>query len=191
LEIKARHAASLSGTVVIKDAVNQAILSDLSHLEVSVSKVRGGGFTVRVQAGADGRFRIPGFPPDKYEFNIYSKIEPKRFWLLGAERDGVLQPDGIEAAAGEQVKGVRLIAGYGAGVVRGQVQFVGGSMPEDLRFEVFARRADIPGKPISSPSATADVRGRFLLEGLTAGEHEITLTPFIPMPDGAMRGTRW
>jgi len=191
LEIKARRAASLSGTIIIKDAGNPAILSDLSHLEVGVSKVVGGGFTVIVQAGADGRFRIPGLPPDKYEFKIYSKIEQQRFWLLSVERDGVLQPEGIEAAAGEQVKGLRVIVAYGAGVVRGQVQVVGGSLPEDVRFNVYARRVDVPGKPRSAQPIIADVRGRFLLEGLTVGEHEITLSPFIPLPDGSMRGTHW
>lgn len=191
LEIKARRAASLSGTVIIKDVGNPAILADLSHLKVSVNRVSGGGFTVGVQAGADGRFRIPGLPPDKYEFQIHSKSEWQRYWLLGAERDGVLQPEGIEAAAGEQVKGLRVIVAYGAGVVRGQVQVVGGSLPENVRFNVYTRRADVPGKPRSAHPLIVDVRGRFLLEGLTSGEHEITLSPFIPLPDGAQRSTRW
>lgn len=191
LEIKARRAASVSGAVVIEGARDPAILSDLSHLEVSVSKWGGGGFNASIQAGVDGRFRIPGLPPDKYGFYINSKIERQRFWLLGVERDGVLQPEGIEVAAGEQLKGLRVIVAYGAGVVRGQVQVVGGSLPEEIRFKVYVRRADVPGKPRSAQSATVDARGRFLLEGLTAGEHEITLSPFIPLPDGAMRMTRW
>jgi hypothetical protein len=128
-------------------------------------------------------------PPDKYVFRINSKIERQRFWLLGVERDGVLQPAGIEVAAGEQVKGLRIIVVYGAGLVRGQVQVVGGSLPEDVRFEVYTNRADVPGKPTSAWPVSVDASGRFLLEGLTTGEHEITLTPFIPLPDGSKRGT--
>jgi hypothetical protein len=189
LEIKARRAASVSGAVVIEGARDRPTLSDLSHLEISVSGLGGGGFDVPVQASVDGRFRIPGLPPDKYVFQINSKIERQRFWLLGVERDGVPQPEGIEVAAGEQVKGLRVIVAYGAGVVRGQVQIVGGSLPEDVRFNVYIRRADIPGKPRSAQPVVVDARGRFLIEGLTAGEHEITLMPFIPLPDGAMRGT--
>jgi hypothetical protein len=189
LEIKARRAASLSGAVVIEGARDRPTLSDLSHLEVSVSGPGGGGSDVPVQAGVDGRFRIPGLPPDKYVFQINSKIERQRFWLLGVERDGVLQPEGIEVAAGEQVKGLLVIVAYGTGVVRGQVQVVGGSLPEDVRFEVYTKRADVPSKPTSAWPVSVDASGRFLLEGLTTGEHEITLAPFIPLPDGAKRGT--
>ncbi|HKC85368.1 MAG TPA: carboxypeptidase-like regulatory domain-containing protein [Blastocatellia bacterium] len=191
LEIKARRASSLSGVVVIEGARDPGALSNLSHLVVSVSKWSGGGFSVPVQASADGRFRIPGLPPDKYGFSIASKMERQRFWLLGVERDGVLQPEGIEVAAGEQAKGLRVIVAYGTGVVRGQVQVVGGSLPEDLRFDVYISRADVTGKPRSAEHVVADARGRFLLEGLTDGEHEISLSPFIPLPNGAKRGTRW
>jgi Carboxypeptidase regulatory-like domain len=192
LEIKARRAASVSGAVVIEGARDRPALSDLSHMEISASGLGGGGYDVTVQAGVDGRFRIPGLPPDKYVFQINSKIERQRFWLLGVERDGVLQQEGIEVAAGEQVKGLRVIVAYGAGLVRGQVQVVGGSLPEDLRFNVSARRVDAHGNPRYVQPVIVDARGRFLIEGLISGEHEITLTPFIPSPDGSMNVvSRW
>ncbi|MCI0662425.1 MAG: carboxypeptidase-like regulatory domain-containing protein, partial [Acidobacteria bacterium] len=191
LEIKARRAASLSGEIVIKSAIDPAILSDLSHMGISVSRTGGGGFSVGVQTNARGQFRIPGLPPDKYGFSIYSKTGRQSFWLLDVERDGVSQIAGFEVTAGEQMKGFRVFVAYGEGVLHGRVQVVGGSLPEDLRFDVSANRADIPGKPASASTVSVDAQGRFILKGLATGDHEITLTPFIPSPNGRLRSGRW
>jgi len=191
LEIKARRAASLSGRVVIEGVSDPSILSDLSHLEISVSKRAGGGFSAYVQAGADGRFRIPGLPPDRYSLNLSSRLQRQKFRLLSVERDGVWQQSEIDVAAGEQLNGLRVIVAYGAGVVHGRVQVIGGSLPENVRFDVTARRPDIPGRPDSAQSVRTDLGGRFLLEGLATGKHEITLMPFIPLPSGGMQMTRW
>jgi hypothetical protein len=183
LEIKARRAASLSGVVVIDGARDLAVLSDRSHLRVSVGKLTG-GVGVGVEVGVDGRFRIPGLTPDRFLFHIFSTIQSQRFSLLGVERDGVRLPGWIEVADGEQVTGLRLIVAYGAGVVRGQVQIVGGTLPEGARLSVSARRADLPGWPSSGSVVSVDARGRFLIEGLTTGIHEISLTAFAPSPSG-------
>lgn len=183
LEIKARRAASLSGVVVIDGARDSAALPDLSHLHVSVGKTTG-GVGIGVEVGVDGRFRIPGLPPDKFLFHLSSITQQRRFSLLGIERDGIRLPGWIDVAAGEQVTGLRLIVAYGAGVVRGQVQIVGGALPEGARLNVSASRADLPGRPSSSSVISVDALGRFLIEGLATGVHEITLTAFVPSPSG-------
>src|SRR5262249_8831714 len=128
LEVRARRAASLSGVVVIEGVGDPSIPADLSHLHILAFRQAGGPGT-GVNAEADGGFRIPGLPPDKIRIRISSITQLQRFSLLGIERDGVRLPDGIEVAAGEQVKGLRLIVTYGAGVVRGQVQISGGTLP--------------------------------------------------------------
>jgi hypothetical protein len=183
LEIKARRAASLSGVVVIDGARDSAALSDLSHLRVSAGKTTG-GVGIGVEVGVDGRFRIPGLPLDKFLFHLSSIIQQRRFSLLGVERDGIRLPGWIEVAAGEQVTGLRLIVAYGAGVVRGQVQIVGGALPEGARLNVSASRADLPGRPRSASVISVDARGRFLIEGLATGVHEITLMAFVQSPSG-------
>jgi hypothetical protein len=183
LEIRARRAASLSGVVVIDGARDSAALSDLSHLRVSVGKLTG-GVGIGVEVGVDGRFRIPGLPPDRFLFHLSSITQQQRFSLLGVERDGIRLPGWIEVAAGEQVTGLRLIVAYGAGVVRGQVQIVGGALPEGARLNVSARRADLPGQPSSASVISVDARGRFLIEGLATGAHEISLMTFVPSPSG-------
>ena len=183
LEIRARRAASLSGAVVIDGARDSAALSDLSHLRVSVGRLTG-GVGIGVEVGVDGRFRIPGLPPDKFLFHLSSITQQRRFSLLGVERDGIRLPGWIEVAAGEQVTGLRLIVAYGAGVVRGQVQIVGGALPEGARLNVSARRADLPGQPSSASVISVDARGRFLIEGLATGVHEISLMVFVPSQSG-------
>jgi len=183
LEIRARRAASLSGVVVIEGARDPSILADLSHLHIAVFR-QAGGLGVGGNVGADGHFHIQGLPPDKFRLDLRSWTQQQRFWLLGAERDGVRLPDLIEVAAGEQVTGLRLVVAYGAGVVHGQVQVVGGTLPEGARLSVSARRADLPGRPSSASVVSVDARGRFLLEGLATGVHEISLMAFVLSSSG-------
>lgn len=182
LVIKARRAASLSGVVVIEGSRDPAILSDFSHLWVAAGRIGEAG--TGIQVGADGRFRFPGLPPGKLWISLNSRTQRQNFWFLGVKRDGVWQPEGIEVAAGEQVTGLRIIVAYGAGVVHGRVQIVGGTLPEGARLSVSAQRTDLSGQPSSASSVSVDARGRFLIEGLATGVHEISLMVFVPSPSG-------
>jgi hypothetical protein len=182
LEIKARPGASLSGVVVIEGPRDPSALSALSNLRVGVNRMHdpeAAGSAV----GADGRFRITGLPPDKFRLGLGSARQ-QRFILLGAEREGVPLPEWFEVSAGEQVTGLRLIAAHAMGVVRGQVQVVGGKLPASASLGVSARRADFPGHPDSAPHARVDAHGRFMIEGLTTGVHEISLTVYVPLQSG-------
>jgi len=138
-----------------------------------------------IEAGADGRFRVPGLPPGKVWITVGSKIQRQTLPLVSFERNGVPQPEGIEVAAGEQVTGLRLIVAYGDGVVRGQVQVVGGSLPEGARLSVSARRTDIPASPDPARAFSVYARGWFLIEKLATGPYEISLSVYAPPPSGA------
>jgi hypothetical protein len=191
LEIKASRAASLSGEVVIEGARDPSARSDLPLMGIMIGRLSSAHPGVGASVRRDGSFRISGLPAGKYRLSLHKhQIKPdsinqrRRLMLLGVERDGVWLSDSIEVAAGEQVTGLRLVAAYGAGVVRGQVRILGGTLPEGARLSVLAHRADLPGRPSSSPGASVDERGRFLIEGLATGVHEISLTVFVPSPAG-------
>lgn len=99
---------------------------------------------------------------------------------MRVEREGSVQRDGIEVGAGETVSGVRVFIGYGTGVVRGEVIIQGGPLTPDMRVRVMARRLDSNG-PVTAGSVP-DARGRFSLEGLLAGEYELTVSLMIITP---------
>src|SRR5262245_4099551 len=189
VEIKARRGGSISGKVIIEGSRDPAILSDLSHLQITVFRMAG-GLGIGAEASADGRFRITGLAPEKYRVRVYSKTERQRFSLVGVDRNGALQPDGIEVTTGEHVTGLRLVVAYGTGVVRGQAQVINGSLPEGARMWVSARRADIQTPKDFAEAFSVDARGRFLLEGLATGAYEISLTVDVPAPPGAARPLR-
>ncbi|HEY6401625.1 MAG TPA: hypothetical protein VI479_09470, partial [Blastocatellia bacterium] len=154
----------------------------LPTLSISVNK-RTGMDGAGAAIDDDGRFRITGLPPDKFRFNLGS-AQQRRFTLLGAEREGVPLPEWFEVSAGEQVTGLRLIAAHAMGVVRGQVQVVGGKLPAGAGLGVSARRANFTGHPDSAPHARVDAHGRFMIGGLTTGVHEISLTVYVPSQSG-------
>ena len=131
----------------------------------------------------DGSFRITGLRPGKVRIVLGGAPAPKGFLMLRVEREGSVQRDGVEVGAGETVSGVRVFIGYGTGVVRGEVIIQGGTLTQDMRLRVTARRLDSSGP--MSPGTVPDARGRFSLEGLMPGEYELTvslmtITPFAP-----------
>jgi hypothetical protein len=75
------------------------------------------------------------------------------------------------------VTGVRLVLAYSTGRVRGQVQVVGGTLPEGTRMDVSAYGE---GASISEPSEQVDAHGSFLIEGLAAGAYTLMLHARLP-----------
>jgi len=171
LEINLLRGASISGRAVIEGTSDPAILAKLPQLGVmtfpSVPGLISSAQPAQSWFGADGGFRIRGLRGGKAWLSLNNHSGVKGFSLLRIERGGVEQRDGIDLAPNEQVTDVRLVIDYGTGVVRGQVKIEGGALPEGARMIVFSRRG--------GPSAEVDSRGQFALEGLIAGDHELTL----------------
>jgi len=141
----------------------------------------------------DGSFRITGLRAGKVRIMLGGYPQPKGFSLLRVERDGTLQRDGVEVGQGESVSGVRVVIGYGACVLRGEVKIQGGQITPDIRLIVAARRLEREN-PMTS-SSSIDARGRFNIEGLQPGEYEVTVssmriapsTPGAPPPPGIVQ----
>ena len=186
LEIKVRRGATVSGVVVVEGTTNRAILAKLANLSLGAS-TRGTApglnmpDSARGNIAADGSFHLTGLRPGKVMFFFASYPPPKGLSLSRVEHNGVEQREGIEVGPGEQVTGVRVVLAYGTGVIRGQVQVQNGMLTEDVRMGVMLRRAGSTTGPFAG-RAEVDARGRFVIDGLSAGEYELMLQIYRPRP---------
>jgi len=176
LEIKVRRGSSLSGVVIVEGGSVQAVPPPLSDVHMAVSVLAqpvAGPHFVRINLGPDGSFRTAGLPPGKATFHISDT--PKGFCFLRVERNGVELQGGVDVGAGEQISGVKVVLGYGTGVIRGQINVQGGVLPEGARIFVDCRRLAV-SEGVGGPSPFPDSRGRFACEGLIPGEYEVIAT---------------
>jgi hypothetical protein len=184
VEIRAKRGATISGVAVIEGANDPSLQSKLGELQMSAfsrpttpSTNGMPSFGSNFKINRDGSFRLSGLQPGKVQFNLANiGRTPTGFSIARIEVDGVPQRDGIEVLAGQQVATARLVFVYGQGIVRGQVQIVGGQLPEGARMSVIARRADAPTTGVSGIPSQVDARGQFVIQGLAAGEYELTLS---------------
>ena len=193
VEVRVRRGGSISGVAVIEGTNDPALYARLSQLMLGVytrsdqlnMPGRGG-----VRINPAGGFRITGLRPAKTEFSLYYSAGGRGgFSLLRVERDGIPQPEGIDLRPGEQLSNVRLVIGYGNGIMRGQLKIIGAEIPQGASFFIFAQR--IGGVRTSGFNAQVDTRGQFLIEGLMAGAYEVRVTYFVrsanPANDSLLR----
>jgi hypothetical protein len=184
LEIKVRRGSSITGLAVVDgatDADGQAKMPKLELRAFVRTEDVSPPSLAPIPINPDGSFRITGLRPGKVRISLGGYPPPKGFTLLRVERDGMVQPpDGVELRAGEAVSGVRVVIGYGSGVVRGEVKIQGGQLTPDMRVRVLAHRAD-DAAPVSA-GTVLDARGHFSLEGLIPGEYEIAVSLLIVTP---------
>jgi hypothetical protein len=179
LEIKLHRGATLSGVAVLEGTDDPTVLAGLSQMQlvgtVNARAELGESRYSISEIGADGSFNFKGLRPGNLEIYLAGKMR-KGFTLLRVERDGVEQQrERFKVAAGEHVTGVRVVLGYGTGVVRGQVEAPGGKLPDNVRFYIQAEPAHGGGRNVYS--AESDARGRFIIENMVAGEYELTISP--------------
>ncbi|HEY0077513.1 MAG TPA: carboxypeptidase regulatory-like domain-containing protein [Pyrinomonadaceae bacterium] len=183
LELKARRGASISGVVEIEGDMSRAALARISNLYIGAHPA--GGYDNGLpfysvgRVGADRRFHIKGLKPGRLNLALDGRPQGKGFMLMRVERGGVELKEGIEVGQSEQVTGVRVVVGYGNGVIQGQVKIENGVLPPDARVFVAARRLTGEASPHQGQSFQhVDVRGRFTLENLMPGEYEVTMQAF-------------
>ncbi len=189
LEIKVHHGSTISGVITVDGTDERTVLARLPQLQLGAHvETRGTiipNFVTPSRIGADGSFHISGIRPGKARISLSGYPPLKGFSILRIERDGVEQRDGIEVAQGEQVSGVHVILGYGTGVIRGQVKVENGALPEGVRMSVYAK--PLSAEMYRAKPAEIDARGRFLIEGLTAGQYELTLSTYDTRPGANIR----
>jgi hypothetical protein len=191
LLMKTGKGASVSGSIVLENTEDKSQLVKLMQARVSgiVRSQTGYGNALHTSLiNADGSFRIGGLDPGAVHLSINflgGGGLPKGFTISRIERDGVVQPSGIDAKPGEQISGVRLIISYGNATVRGIVRQADGTFPAGTRVFV---RVSKQGEPnlIVRPFQV-DSRGHFVIEGLSAGVYDFETRVLWPIPRGKPR----
>jgi protocatechuate 3,4-dioxygenase beta subunit len=184
LLVKTFKGFTVSGVVVVEGKNENAILAKLAELRLRAF-VRGEGpmqnFANVSTINGDGSFRIGGLTAGTANFWLASQDgrPPVNFNIVRVERDGVVQPRGLELNGAEsQIAGVKIFLRYGTGSVKGEVRFENGPLPAGARVMVWLKKA---GENSSSfrPNTT-DSRGRFLIEGVSAGDYELHVQANLP-----------
>lgn len=203
LVLKVRRGASLRGVASVEGTTDRAVLAKLAqvalHVHVTLTDPKPDELQARSNARLnlqpDGSFNVVGLPPGKAVLMLDEFSSPRGFTLLRVERGAAEQREGIEIGAGEQVSDVRLRLAYGTTVVRGQIEArrdgQPSQLPEDVRIHISMRRVGGATSQWDNVSIEVDRRGRFVREGLVAGEYELTANGWIFPTPGSPHGTRF
>ncbi len=181
LEIKMRRGAEVSGVMTLEGTSDPAALAKFKELKFGAWINTGDASAAvpnytQLKVGADGSFKLTGLRPGRLMLDL-EWPRPKGFSLLYVRRDGVEQREGVELKAGERVKNVQVAYSYGTAVIRGEVQFRGGSRPAGVTYVVQVLR---PGGLVAGEPALLDSLGRFQIENLSAGDYELSLADWSP-----------
>ncbi|HEY6330380.1 MAG TPA: hypothetical protein VI756_13675 [Blastocatellia bacterium] len=178
IQIRAHTGASVSGFAVLEGNQDPEVLSQVSEVNLQLaSAVENSLYLFQhrsVTLASDGSFQASGFTPGTINIFLEEWNSPPGFSLLRIERDGIPQPDGITVSAGEQVTGLRIVLGYGTGVLRGQVTVQGGMLPVGTNVSVSAQLI-LGGQAGPLSSALIDARGRFEIDGLCDGQYQLAI----------------
>jgi hypothetical protein len=184
LLVKTFNGLSISGTVVVDGKKDNSLSAKLSEFRLyAYVRTEGvnSGFGHSSPISADGTFRIGGLSPGTANLTLGSQDgrPPVNFAILRVELDGVVLPRGVELGADEQqVTGVKVVLKYGTGSIRGAVKLENGPLPSGSRLQVWIRK--VGDTSSNSRPYTPDLRGRFLIEGIDAGDYELNVQVDVP-----------
>ncbi|MGZ8846469.1 MAG: MSCRAMM family protein [Pyrinomonadaceae bacterium] len=182
LLLKTVKGLSLTGTVALDGTYDKSVFAKLAQLRlrayVRSESLSGSGQESPINT--DGSFRIGGLPAGSANFALTAQDgrPPVSFAILRVERDGVIQPRGVEIKAGEQVSGVKIVVSYGTGSIRGEVKLENGPLPPGWRVVVWIKK--LGDTESNFRPYNLDSRGHFLMEGVAAGNYELNVTANIP-----------
>ena len=180
-----RGGASMSGTVVVEGTSDKSVLARLGALRLQVfmrpeGNIGSGAFaSQRYVINQDGSFRIGSMQSGTAIFSLasYDNVTPKGFSLSRVERDGLVQPRGLEVKRGEQVSGVRVVFTYATGAIRGSLNVENGPIPAGARVMAWITRPEDPSFRLSPREV--DARGHFIIEGVPAGTYDLRVSIYI------------
>ena len=178
--IKSSMGASLSGVVVLEGSRDNSVLAALAQSYVSAYVREGQNITSgrADRLKPDGSFRVGGLRAGTANFSLDAMRNVKGLTISRIERDGVVQPNGIQIQNAEQVTGIRIIVAYSNGSIRGVVKLENGTWPSSGRLMIQLTKPGDQTRNIRP--VEADSRGHFLIEGLAAGNYELMVIAYAP-----------
>ncbi len=179
VEVKVSRGASIGGIAVIENS-KPAIRARITELGINAFPFAPSELTAprssNSRIAANGTFRVTGLPPGKYRFSFGGYPPVKGFVITRIERDGVeLQGGTLDVAAGDAINNLRIFIAYGDAMIRGQALITGGELPPGARLSVRATRVGSNAVGIVTMPVQVDLNRRFVIDGLAAGEYELTL----------------
>lgn len=179
LEIKAHSGASISGIVVLEGEKNPAVLAQLKTQRVrySIENDFNRIGSPPPLINADGTFQLRGLKPGKARLYVSALNAPPDFVLLRAEKDGIVLPAVFEVTEKAKITGVRLVVGYAAGSISGQINLTGGTLPPNTFLNVYAQMLNAPPTNGGARGAQISANGKFVIDNLLPGEYEINVNP--------------
>jgi hypothetical protein len=182
VEVRIRRGGSISGAVVFDGPDDPAIAPRLAQVMLMASvfstemrapsEIRAPRMTPG-RIAPDGSFALRGLQPGKTRIQLGGSPVARQFTILRIDRAGVDISEGCELAPGEQITGVKIVVTIGTGAIRGSIKVQGNAAPPQSTYFVSVRRLDSTSPP--QPGDRTDLRGRFLIEGLTAGQYEVSV----------------
>ena len=179
LVVKASNAASVAGKVVIENQENQANLPQL-YIDAEISgEINEYDLGRVMNLKPDGGFRFAGLPAGTVQFSVgaFSRSD-SGYQIVRIERDGIVQPNGIQIQDGEQVTGVLVVIVGGNAMIRGVVKVENGPLPPGGRLHVQIIKTGEHSLGMRPPDM--DSRGNFMIDRLAPGTYELTAMAFDP-----------
>src|SRR6266567_3592048 len=183
--------ASLAGSVVLENTDDKTVLATLTQLRVQgYVQSQGGSPSMGHNStiNFDGSFFLNGLESGTANLSLGAQDRNllKGFTVSRIERDGIVQPRGIEIKTGDQITGVRMVVNYGSATVHGIIKGENGELPSGARFFVQVTKA---GERTGIRPPQVDSRGHFIMEGLPGGLYYFVVTLVGPSPGRTPRPT--
>jgi protocatechuate 3,4-dioxygenase beta subunit len=195
LVVKLKRGATVSGVVTIEGVSDRAAAAQMlsavrvyAFVEVAGQRqVGAAGGSRPVGVNPDGTFRVTGLSPGKLRLGTMNDAV-KGLATTRVELNGANIMNGLDIAEGAQVSGVHIHMTYATGAIVGQVSYVNGAPPPNAR--VMATARPVGAEPGAGARwAQVDARGSFRIEGVPAGEYEVSVNVVV-MGTGGARPSR-
>lgn len=201
LEIKVHVGGSISGVVVVENQnappSNEGTSVFMLMFMSSASPGSGPNMPRLSRVAPDGSFRIGGLKAGKITIRSLP-YGVQKYSMLRIERDGAVQPEGIDIQANEQVAGVSVVVVEANGVISGRVVIQGGTLSPQSEISVWARPVNGSFNETQRSfgvdnetrrSFGVDSKGNFTIENLAPGDYEVEVSVNVQGPGGSRRPT--